>query len=166
MTLNSNFKFQISNFKRGFTLVELVVTVAIIAVLSGIILFSVSQYISKGKDASVSGYLATLIPAGEVFYNGNGNSYVNFCDPTKNSVLNDIILEAPQNTSGPCYVPGNYPGGCCGATSQAWATCVREFTNPKLDFCADSRGVQKQICNSSCSMAITVCPDDNLGACQ
>ena len=34
----------------GFTLIELIVTIAIISILSVIILYSVTQYIGKGKD--------------------------------------------------------------------------------------------------------------------
>ncbi|MCX6718701.1 MAG: prepilin-type N-terminal cleavage/methylation domain-containing protein [Candidatus Staskawiczbacteria bacterium] len=146
---------------KGFTIIELVVVIAITAVLSGIILFSVTQYISRGKDANVSGSLAILIPAGEVFYNNNGNSYnkegVSFCT---SPVVANIASQAPANPSTICYDENSNPtGACCGAISQAWAACAREFTNPNLAFCVDSRGMKKEICYNHCVGDITICPD-------
>jgi len=157
--LISNCKFQISNYRNGFTLIELIVVIAIIAVLSGIILFSVTQYINKGKDSNISGNLAILVPAGEVFYNSNGNSYnntnnippTNFCDPQINSVIKNTISQMPDQSPGaPCYsaispyvLNSNPKGVCCYAASQAWVAYAREFANPSNIYCVDSRGMKE-----------------------
>jgi len=143
----------------GFTLIELIVAIAIIATLSGIILFSVSQYINKGKDSNIAGNLAVLIPAGEVFYNGNGDSYEGFCDPNKNSVIKNALAQIPKVEDLIC-LEGLTPGICCNVapTNDAWAACAAEFTNNKA-FCVDSRGVKEIIEKDECTNLITECPE-------
>lgn len=173
-------KLSHKNFS-GFTIIELVVVIAIISILSGLILFSVTQYINRGKDSNISGNLAILIPAGEAFYNSNGNSYksdsASVCDPKTNSVLKNAISQW-ENQSGDCYAQpndstqwkatgngigkGNPAGICCNSTEDAWAACAREFTNPDLAYCVDSKGEKHEICDSSCeafSNGATVCPE-------
>jgi prepilin-type N-terminal cleavage/methylation domain-containing protein len=157
---------------KGFTLIELIIVIMIIAILSGIILFSTALYINKGKDSNVAGNLAILIPAGEVFYNGNGNSYndslASFCNPAQNSVLNNAISQMPKQSSGaPCYTSSTTPtsttniaGVCCYAQSQAWAACARKFASVGTYYCVDSRGIRKEVtgtCNFV-STATTQCP--------
>lgn len=102
----------------GFTLMELIVVIAITAILSAIILFTVTQYINKGKDSNIYGNMAILIPAGEAFYNGNGNTYDNtsnnpatsFCDPAVNSVMKNAFSQMPQNPNSiNCYVNDETP---------------------------------------------------------
>ena len=148
---------------QGFTLIELVVVIAIIASLSGIILFSVTQYISKGKDSNISGNLAVLIPAGEVFYNGNGYSYndglASFCDLDTGRVLDSVLSQMPGNVLGPCYDSStNKAGVCCKADPQAWAACAKKFTDPNTAFCVDSRGMKKDIPINFCNNSIFECP--------
>ena len=152
--------------KRGFTLIELVVVIAIIAALSGIILFAVSQYVNKGKDSNISGNLAVLIPAGENFYDGNGGSYndgiANFCNPSDNSVLDNVLDQIPKHPLG----QGSCDSGiCCKAESQAWAACAREFADDRKAYCVDSRGMKKDICNSDCSDTFSVCPQSHIESC-
>jgi prepilin-type N-terminal cleavage/methylation domain-containing protein len=130
---------------KGFTLIELIVVIAIIAVLSGIILFSITQYINKGKDSNIAGNLAVLIPAGEIYYN-NTNSYSGFCN---NPVVTNAVSQMPPGVVLNCFVEPN--------NSQAWAVCVKEFANPNLAFCVDSRGVKKDIPLGSCG-SIIQCP--------
>lgn len=137
----------------GFTLIELVVVIAVTAVLSGVILFSITVYISKGKDSNIAGNLAILIPAGEIYYNGNSNSYSSFCDPDTNSVVKNAISQMPVNTLGSCYSAVSNPSGLCCAESlsgQAWVACVKEFVNTSNAYCVDSRGMKKEISNSVC----------------
>ncbi len=152
------------NLSKGFTLVELIVVVAIIAVLSGVILFSTILYINKGKDSNIAGNLAVLVPAGEVYYNMD-STYAGFCDATKNtSVLRNSLGQMPKNENGNCYSPSitsttNPAGVCCGVSNngQAWAACAFEFTNPSAAICVDSRGVKKEITASNCISTITSC---------
>ncbi|TSC95042.1 MAG: Uncharacterized protein CEN87_54 [Parcubacteria group bacterium Licking1014_1] len=130
---------------KAFTLIELLVVVAIISILSTVILFSVSQYISRGKDASVVGNLAILVAAGEVYYDYNAvtpNSYEGFCG---SSVVQNSLSQ---------IISGNKH---CFASINAWAACARLFIDPDKAYCVDSRGVKKEILNSDCK-DMTVCP--------
>ena len=154
----SNFKFRISNSKGGFTLIELTIVIAITAVLAGIILFTVQQYLNKGKDANIAGNLAVLIPAGEAWYNGNGNSYEDFCDPGRNSALKNTVYQMPQNIDSPCWTSDlsatkNPAGVCCYVDSNfydAWVACAQKFSDDTKAFCVDSRGVRKEITKEQC----------------
>ena len=155
---------------KAFTIIELLVVVAIIAVLSTIILFSVKQYANTAKDSNIAGNLAVLIPAGETYYNINNNSYGDaniennmFCDL---GVVTNAKNQMPTNITLSCYDEDtNKPGICCVVASngQSWAACAALFADPKKAYCVDSRGIKKQICASQCEEDITdtsaECPD-------
>lgn len=157
----------------GFTLIELVVVVAIIAILSAVVLYTTTQYISKGKDSNIAGSLSVLVVAGESWYGGNNNSYSDFCDPTKNSVIENVISQMPDNKLGDCYYTsddntagngagqGNSAGICCHVdiSGQAWVAWARDFINPGNVFCVDSRGVKRDIAKTSAlTIASSKCP--------
>ena len=154
---------------KGFTLIESIVVITIIVVLSSVILFTVNQYIAKGKDASVKGNLVILVAAGETFFNGPGNdSYEGFCS-------SNVVLKAVEQISKPATEldcsSGATPGLCCyvetlTGTYNSWAACAQLFTNNLWAYCIDSRGVKQEICNSSCTPTINKCPDDNLNSCS
>lgn len=132
---------------KAFTLIELLVVIAIVGVLSSIILFSVTQYINKGKDASTVGNLVVLVTTGEVYYDHNSttpNSYEGFCDTA--TVVNSLAaISSPKKY---CKVR---------ADNNAWVACA-QLTDVTKAYCVDSRGVKKEIDNSYCSQNITVCP--------
>lgn len=131
-----------SGLLTGFTLIELLVVIGIIGILSSIILFSVTQYINKGKDASVAGNLAVLVPAGEVYYDNNSSSYTDFCN---SSVVQNSFSQITSDNKH------------CLASSNAWSACARLFVNDLKAYCVDSRGIKKEINNPACVDA-TVCP--------
>lgn len=147
---------------KGFTLIEIVVVIAIIGVLSSIIMFSVTQYINSGKDSNISGNLTILVPAGEAWYNvenaENQDGYTGFCasGPSKNA-----FSQMPTNIAGSCYSPSNLSGVCCVAGQDSWAACAREFTDKNKAYCVDSRGIKRFICAENCIPTIAQCVEDS-----
>jgi prepilin-type N-terminal cleavage/methylation domain-containing protein len=139
----------------GFTLIELLVTIAIIAVISSIILFSVTQYINKSKDANIIGNLAVLVSAGEIFYNSN-QSYNNFCI---SGAITNADSQMPENYIAGCSARA---GICCADEEEEWAACAKLFSNAgDYAYCVDSRGVKKQIklSENPCNGSFTQCPE-------
>jgi len=135
----------------GFTFIELLVAVAIIAVLSSIILFTIIQYIDRGKDANIKGNLAVLVSSGEVYYNANqrvnGTGYSGYCD---SSVVETAKNEIPKHSGS--------VGIYCSDGESEWAACAQLFVDDGYAFCVDSRGVKKEIDNSQCVSGLAQCP--------
>lgn len=69
-------------FKSGFTLLELLIVVAIIAILSAIVMVSSGGSKSKGADGGIKAQLVFARSQAEVVFNtrtANTNSYTNVC---------------------------------------------------------------------------------------
>ena len=77
---------------KGFTIIELIVVIAIIAVLAAIVLVNVTQYINKGKDASIKGNMANLVTISAAWYDDpTHNKYGGLTiDPTYSSAITSI----------------------------------------------------------------------------
>ena len=118
---------------KGFTIIELLVVVAIIAVLAAIVLVNVTGYINQGKNAAIKGNLATMLTNGAVYYDQNGN-YTNFCASAMVSGPEAAITAA-----------GGTPAHVCAAT--AWCGCSTMKTTTAepagSTFCVDSTGYKK-----------------------
>lgn len=129
---------------KGFTLVEILVVIAIIAILAAIVLYSATQYINKGRDATIKGSLVVLVTAGELWYDRNESKYTGFCDSID---VTKAFDETPTNDE------------YCNDTSTAWVACSKLFvpTDPDEAYCVDSKGNQKEIDNSFCTASITKC---------
>ena len=64
------------NKNKGFTIIELIVVIAIIAVLAAIVLVNVTQYIAKGKDASIKGSMSSMATIAAAFYDGHSSNFL------------------------------------------------------------------------------------------
>ncbi len=133
--------------KRGFTIVELLVVVAIIAVLAAIVLVNVTQYISRGKNASIKGNLSTVATNAGVYYDAN-SSYTGFCGTS--NFTNPQAAIAAAGGSATCNVDA---GGTavCACSSEVGSTNT---------FCVDSSGAKKET-TTDC---VTEC--GSTGSCQ
>ena len=140
---------------KGFTLIELIVVIAIIAILSGVVLLGVTKYINIWKDSSLKGNLSVLITDGETFYNNNGNSYNAGTDATNFCKSNAVNNAWAQISNEPDISDEN-----CNPTPDgtAWAACAQEFSNTSNYYCVDSTGAHEEVCGSSCSGSLTQCP--------
>lgn len=118
---------------------------AIVTILSSVVLFSISRYINSGKDSNVAGNLSVLVPAGEIYYNNNNESYEGFCDSES---AKNAFSQMPQNTKIYCHVS---------AEGDQWAACAIKFANSENAFCVDSRGVKRDIAASLCDLTIEEC---------
>ncbi len=70
------------SYKTGFTLLELLIVIAVIGILAAVIVASLSSAKSKGNDAAVRQNLGSLRSQSEIYY----SSYKNF---GTNTVLGD-----------------------------------------------------------------------------
>ena len=140
------------NNSKGFTIIELIVVIAIISVLATIIVIKVTAYINKSKDASIKGNMASMITSGVVFFNTSGN-YTGLCTDTTNNFLaafNSAISK--QKSGGVSH---------CLATATEWAASV-QINNPVGGgssngfWCVDSTGTKKE--TLSAPGAVSVCP--------
>lgn len=69
------------NKTNGFTLIELMVTVAIIAILASVALPSYNSYVARGKIAEATSELSQWRNVAERYYQDNRN-YTDLCDDT------------------------------------------------------------------------------------
>ena len=151
---SNNFNLTIMNKQKGFTIIELLVVVAIIAVLAAIVLVNVTQYINQGKNAAIKGNLASVLTNGAVFFDANG-SYSGFC--ASSYVTNpEAAIAAAGGTSGNCKVKTD---------DTAWCDCselkITTADPANSTFCVDSTGYKKVTQNAG--KCATRCPA--AGAC-
>ena len=132
----------------GFTIIELVVVIAILAVLAAIILANVMYYQTASKNAAIRANLVQLIPAGVAWFEsgrlGTGNyvgTYQNFCNinpsygnPAWISVRSAIYAIKLINPVCMCDI-----GLSCTSIASKWCACSAEAGTTDT-FCIDSSG--------------------------
>src|SRR3989344_6695542 len=127
-----------SKTSKGFTIIELLVVVAIIAVLASIVLVNVTGYINTGKNAAIKGNLSTVLTNGAVYYDTN-SSYSGFC------ASNNFLAPSSAITSAGGTAICNANTG--GTANTAWCACstmkVTSAEPTNSTFCVDSTGYKK-----------------------
>lgn len=140
--------------QRGFTLLELLVVVAVIGIMASVVLMLTSTARNRGGDAGVKANLQTVRSQSGVFYTNNNLSYLpsggstfpiascplynatgtNMLARDKN--IADSIAEATRR--------GSNVNSCYNSSSE-WAVAVGLKTNANLSWCVDSAGVSRQV---------------------
>jgi type IV pilus assembly protein PilA len=141
--------------KKGFTLIELMVVIAVIGILASIILSFLGQAKNESKNKKIMSMLRTAQSQAEFVYSMrkiNPNTYRDICeitsipDETSSMKSAGLYVNGAADTMGVPYSsalndPGNKDKATCHSTSSAWAAEV-----PLLDksgsfmWCVDNSG--------------------------
>ncbi len=156
--------------QKGFTLVELIVVILIIAVLAAIVVSGVIVYVQKSKIAAMQENFHTLITGNTDYLQTNG-SYGMFCNSltTENMLFgiynskldkggifcyddsSKFSIDAGGNPSG----SSNSGGNCNNNTNTCWAICIHLTTATSgaslIDWCADSAGKNEYVSPTQCT---------------
>lgn len=152
------------NNQKGFTIIELIVVIFIIAVLAAIVLMNVTQYNTNAKNTAIKGNLAAIATGGAYFYDSNSYSYSGLCTDAKITKPRDGIqrittLAASNYTSNSIYFSCNVT-----STNDAWCVCSQELPTgtTAVVYCVDSTGNKKEYttptdCATKCVVATAKC---------
>lgn len=130
------------NRNSGFTIIELIVVIAIISVLATIVLVSVSSYFSKSKDAAIKANLSSTATASAAYFDANGN-YDDLCSDTTTGFLYAFnAADAKKKAGGSSHC-------VAGSDDAGWIVSV-QLNNPSGGnkngwWCVDSTGVKKEV---------------------
>src|SRR3989344_1173069 len=141
--------------RRGFTILELLVVVAMIGILSAIVLTSLSKARYKGGDGGVKSNLRNAISQGEIFYGTNTaavNTYTGVCTnpgPVGGAkTVAEHMLAAVKAAGLTTYVTNAIGTGAtatCNDSATLWAAEVPlRGAGVNQMWCVDSSGKSKQ----------------------
>ena len=140
-------RYRLLFFKNGagFTIVELVVVVAIVSILAAIVLVNVIQYISRGKNASIRANLSSVVINSGVYFDTNSN-FTGFCATSGFTNSQTAITNAGGSA-------------ICNATSTSMCSCST-LVGTTDTFCVDSTGTKKETsvaCVTECPSISAIC---------
>lgn len=135
------------SFQAGFTIVELLVVISVIAVLASVVLFNVTPYIAKAKNAAIKANLSTVL-TNSTFYFDSNTSYSGFCATALFTNPQDSITSSGGTAMCNVNVTGN---AVCACSTQVGSN---------LTFCVDHTGTKIESatpCASECPAVSASC---------
>lgn len=137
--------------QKGFTIVELIVVIAIIAVLAGIVLVNVTQYIAKAKDTAIKADISAAVTAAAGKYADPNTGLTGFIASTDYTTPSAAITASGGGSvTGTC---DNMTDGDCISTATKFCMSATLATSSSTIYCKDITG---KVGAATC--AAGVCP--------
>jgi len=134
--------------RNGFTIIELIVSIAIIAVLSSIVFVNVNSMRNKARDATIRENMNSFFKLALDYQQAHGN-YGGFCSDPATEALFDSV---------PAYDAKKEK--YCQHDSDDWMVCA-QLNYPEdrsKAWCIDRSGNRKQIDSVDCKQGLKECP--------
>ncbi len=135
--------------EKGFTIIELIVVIAVIGLLTTVVLAFLSSAKAKSADSSVKASMVQIRTQAELYYNANQN-FTNMCTSGAPGIAT-ILSQATSTGGGPTGSITNY---CVGSASN-WSVYSRLKTGGY--WCVGSSGVAKTAVSLPSPMLATSC---------
>lgn len=156
--------------RQGFTLLELLIVIAIIGIIASVVLASMSQSKAKGADAGVKNNMVNARSQAEVYFTNNNRSYLGMCNDTSLGIFKMMQAAARAQNLTPRATYALADGGawnletCHDSIGEyaAWVPLqVTSFgasrSGTPVGVCIDSRNTTK-IINADLAAGATQCP--------
>ena len=140
--------------RKGFTLIEVLVVVAIIGILAAVVLTSLNNTRDKASDARIKAEARSIINEAELYYSNNGEVY----EVDEGICEEDVVVRALQKVYSEYSTESeDEQGGInCNDSEDAWALSI-PLSDGSTHWCVDSslnaRGIGDTI-----EEGIWVCP--------
>jgi prepilin-type N-terminal cleavage/methylation domain-containing protein len=151
---------------RGFTLLELLVVVAIIGILAAVTLAALGSSRSKGNDSNIRANLKNAQSQAQLFYDlASPNTYEGVCATAGTNAAGRQVAAAERTYRGAVstYADGTastWNTAQCHDTATAWAAFVPLSASANgaiVAWCIDSTGASRQVTNVLAA-SVYVCP--------
>lgn len=137
---------------KGFTIIELLIVVAIIGILASIVIASTNSARNKGKDAGVKNVLKQIATQAELYYDNNQTFTANStCGLTATNpptivtasttgVFNDTMVKNQLVYLGTYDAPTSNVACYTDSTGMKWAVSITGLNNVASSYCIDNQG--------------------------
>ena len=116
---------------RAFTLVELLVVIAVIGIMAGLVVVIFNTVRSKGKDSQIKSDISQLAIDADIWGTKHNNNWTGWCSQTAGSNFLNLSDSIATNNGG--------TAPSCNGTATSWIV-VAVMTSGNTNICTDSTG--------------------------